>query len=146
MAFIWKFHVNGEEEREAAANCTWEDSWVQCWGSVTFWYGSGSSDPYLWQTDPDADPGGPKRYGSYGSGSGCGFGTDKKSKKLLEIMVFLTIFDWWWKYPEPDPYLWLKDPDADPWGPRTYGFYGYGYGCGSGRPNTGWVRYLTWQT
>ncbi len=29
-------------------------------GSVTFWYGSGcgsgSSDPYLWLTDPDADP------------------------------------------------------------------------------------------
>ncbi len=26
----------------------------QCWGSVTFWYGSGcgSSDPYLWLTDP----------------------------------------------------------------------------------------------
>ncbi len=24
----------------------------QCSGSVTFWYGSGSSDPYLWLTDP----------------------------------------------------------------------------------------------
>ncbi len=36
----------------------------QYWGSVTFWYGSGSSDPYLWQTDPDADPGGPKTHGS----------------------------------------------------------------------------------
>jgi hypothetical protein len=28
----------------------------QCYGSVTFWYGSGSSDPYLSPTDPDADP------------------------------------------------------------------------------------------
>jgi hypothetical protein len=31
----------------------------KCCGSVTFWYGSGcgcgSSDPYLWLTDPDAD-------------------------------------------------------------------------------------------
>ncbi len=31
-----------------------------CCGSVTFWYGSGSSDPYLCPTYPDADPGGPK--------------------------------------------------------------------------------------
>ncbi len=28
----------------------------QCSGSVTFWYGSGFSDPYLWLTDPDEDP------------------------------------------------------------------------------------------
>ncbi len=32
---------------------------AQCSGSMTFWYGSGcgsgSSDPYLWLTDPDAD-------------------------------------------------------------------------------------------
>jgi hypothetical protein len=38
-----------------------------CCGSVTFWYGlgfvSGSSDPYLCLTDPDADPGGPKTFG-----------------------------------------------------------------------------------
>jgi hypothetical protein len=26
--------------------------------------------PYSWLTDPDADPGGPKTYGSYGFGSG----------------------------------------------------------------------------
>jgi hypothetical protein len=32
--------------------------WVdkeQCWGSVTFWCGSGSPDPYLWLMDPDPD-------------------------------------------------------------------------------------------
>jgi hypothetical protein len=29
-----------------------------------FLYGSGSSDPYLWLMDPDADPGGSKTYGS----------------------------------------------------------------------------------
>jgi len=31
--------------------------WVdkeQCWGSVTFWYGSGDPDPYIWLMDPDA--------------------------------------------------------------------------------------------
>jgi hypothetical protein len=44
---------------------------LQCCGSaLTFWYGCGSSDPYLCLTDPDADPGGPKTYGSE-----CGSGT-----------------------------------------------------------------------
>ncbi len=28
----------------------------QCWGSVTFWCGSGSPDPYLWLIDPDPVP------------------------------------------------------------------------------------------
>ncbi len=43
------------------------------------------------------------------------------------IKVFLTIFPWWWKDPEPDPYLWLSDSDADPGGPKTYhGSYGSG--------------------
>ncbi len=58
---------------------------LQCCGSVTFWYGSGcgsgSSDPYLCLTDLDADPGGPKTYGSYESGSGCGSTTLLSSKK-----------------------------------------------------------------
>ncbi len=26
---------------------------LQCCGSATFWYGSGSADPYLWLTHPD---------------------------------------------------------------------------------------------
>ncbi len=26
----------------------------QCCGCVTFWYGSGSTDPYFWLTDPDS--------------------------------------------------------------------------------------------
>ncbi len=46
----------------------------QCCRSVTFLYGSGcgsgSSYLHFWLTDPDADPGGPKTYGSCGSGSG----------------------------------------------------------------------------
>ncbi len=28
----------------------------QCWGSVTFWCGSGSEYPYLWLLDPDPTP------------------------------------------------------------------------------------------
>ncbi len=91
----------------------------QCWGSVTFWYGSvcGSSDPYLWLTDPDT--GGPKTYGSE-----CKFETMvhlhnsskiKSHKKLQNSIkqVLFTILAWWWKDPEPDQYLWLMDQDAD---------------------------------
>ncbi len=33
-------------------------AFLQCWGFVTFWWWSGSADPYLWLMDPD--PGGPK--------------------------------------------------------------------------------------
>jgi hypothetical protein len=49
---------------------------------VTFWYGSGygSSDPYLYLTDPDADPGSQKR-----SGSECGSGILVKSHKEITI-------------------------------------------------------------
>jgi hypothetical protein len=32
-------------------------------------------DPYLVLMDLDANPGNPKTYGSYGSGSGCGSGS-----------------------------------------------------------------------
>jgi hypothetical protein len=28
----------------------------QCCGSITFWYGSGSAEPYQWLTDPDSNP------------------------------------------------------------------------------------------
>ncbi len=88
-------------------------SFRQCCGSVTFWYGSGcgSSDPFLWLTDPDGDPVGPEKH-------------DPEYwyiyiilQRFKEIKVFLIIFAWWWK----DPYLWLRDPDADPGGPKTYG-------------------------
>jgi hypothetical protein len=30
--------------------------WTQCWGSLTFWCGSGSADPHLWLMDPDPTP------------------------------------------------------------------------------------------
>jgi hypothetical protein len=67
-------------------------------GSVTFWYGSGcgsgSSDPYLCPTDPEADPGGPKTDGS-GSGTLVKSHKDVCHKTVdLEIkgLVFLTVF------------------------------------------------------
>ncbi len=42
-------------------------------------------DPYLWQTDLDADPGGPKTYESYLSGSGCG---SRSPTQLMVIRIF----------------------------------------------------------
>ncbi len=54
----------------------------QCFGSVTFWYGSRcrsrSSNPYFCLTDSDADLGGPK---SYGSVSGTMVKSQKEVKK-----------------------------------------------------------------
>ncbi len=29
---------------------------TQCCGSMKFWYGFGSADPYIWLIDPDVDP------------------------------------------------------------------------------------------
>jgi hypothetical protein len=114
--------------------------WSQCCGSVIFWYGSGcgSSDPYIWLTEPDADPVEKKhkdptepdadseRWYNYKNKK------SKRSHKTVEIKVFLTSFAWRWKAPEPHPYLWLTNPDGDPGGPKTYGSYGSGRGCGSG--------------
>ncbi len=57
---MWKGSCSLAEQRFELRH-----SEIQCWGSVTFWYGSVSSDPYLWLTNPDADPGGPKTYGFY---------------------------------------------------------------------------------
>jgi hypothetical protein len=42
------------------------------------------------------------------------------------IKIFLTIFAWWQKDPDPDPYLWLTDPNPDPEGLKTYGSGGSG--------------------
>ncbi len=63
---------------------------LQCWGSVTFLYGSGcgsgSSDPYLCLTDPDVDPGGPDSEYWYI------YIILHRSYKTVEIKVFITIF------------------------------------------------------
>ncbi len=61
-----KLVSTNERSRWNACRSTYaQESWFhQCGGSVTFWCGSGrgsgSSDPYLWLTDPNADPVGPK--------------------------------------------------------------------------------------
>jgi hypothetical protein len=57
-----------------------------CCGSVTYWYGSGSSNPYLCLTDAD-----PEAPASYGLGSGCGSGTlikSYRSHKTVESRFF----------------------------------------------------------
>ncbi len=56
----------------------------------------------------------------------------KRSHKTVGIKVFLTIFAWWQKGPDPDPYLRLVDPD--PGGPKT---------CGSGGSGLGSVTLVT---
>ncbi len=40
----------------ACNKCFKKSSSKLCCGSVTFWYESGSADPYLWLTDPDSAP------------------------------------------------------------------------------------------
>ncbi len=48
----------------------------QCWGSVTFWRGSGSPDPYLWLMDPNPTP----------------FFSDFKDAKKIFLYFFLETF------------------------------------------------------
>ncbi len=86
-------------------------TFLQCWGSVTFWYGSGcgsgSSDPYLWLKDPDRGSGKPKK--PYGSGCEELVNNHKevtKQKKSRLSYYFCLMMD-----PEPDSeprirYLW----------------------------------------
>ncbi len=65
---------------------------------------------------------------------GTSFFKDKRSitsHKAVGIKVFLTIFAWWKKDPDPDPYLWQMDSDPDPRGPKTYGSDVSGFGSGS---------------
>ncbi len=50
-SMILHTYIDGELLRIMVQSCE------QCSGSVTFWYGSGSLDPHLWQ---HADQGGPK--------------------------------------------------------------------------------------
>ncbi len=50
-----------------------------------------------------------------------------KRKQCCGSVIF------WYGSGFSDPYLCLTDPDADPEGPKTYGYYGSGPGCGSGK-------------
>ncbi len=51
------------------------------------------------------------------------FFKDTNSRRSHETVGIkgLTIFAWWKKDPDPDPYLWLIDLDPDQGGPKTYG-------------------------
>jgi hypothetical protein len=48
-------------------------------------------DPNKQIRDPDTDPGGPKTYGSYGSGSGCGSETLEKKSIILMHQTALSV-------------------------------------------------------
>jgi hypothetical protein len=79
----------------------------------------------------------------WGTGTFSSFFIGKKSKrshKIVEIYVFLTIFAWWQKDPDPDPYLWLMDPD--PGGPKTRGS---GFGAGSAAQHW-YVSWWNWRS
>ncbi len=105
--------------------------WTQCWGSVIFWYGSGSSDKYLWLTDPDsdADLGWPK---SYGSGSGCGTlvkSQEEVTKQKKFKFFFLFLLDM--EGSGAGSVLLTSGSGSNPGGPKTYGS---GSWCVSGSP------------
>jgi hypothetical protein len=90
---------------------------------MRFWYGSGSADPYLWQTDPDPTPTLAPDPVIFVSDLYIIFQRWKVIKKSQHSrnQVFLIIFAWWKKNLEPDPYLVLMDPAPDPGDPKhTY--------------------------
>ncbi len=111
-------------------------NWNQYWGSVRFWCGCGSADPYLWLMDPAPDP--------------TPFFSDlEDAKKIIFFLIFFLITYPQAHYlesyklvfcqnfcvkilfckhyfsplntfmrkgkdldPDPDPYLWLMDPEG----------------------------------
>ncbi len=80
---------------------------------MTFWYGSGSADPYLWLTDSDPEPA-ISFFVYYFLKLHLHNFSQMKSLKEQEVWrFFLNIFAWWLK--EPD--LVLADKDPDPGGP-----------------------------
>ncbi len=110
-------------------------SFRQCCGSMKFWYGSGSPDPYLWLMDPDptSDPTpffidfkDAKKYffPYFFLFLTCPQAHHLQSKKFNFLLKFcvkilfcrhcfspLNIFMRKGKDPDPDPYLWLMDPN-----------------------------------
>jgi hypothetical protein len=80
-----------------------------------------------------ADPGGPKTYGSYRSGSKYRFGTQVKSHKEFtnsRNQVFSYYFCLTMEGSGAGSVVCQTDPDADPGGPKIY--ESYGSECGSG--------------
>ncbi len=111
----------------------------QCWGSVAFWCGSGSADPYFWLMDPDPDP----------TADTIPFFSDHRNITgtfSLNFMLkfWVNIFCehyfsrsthlWERKGKEPDPYLLLMDPD--PGVPKTCGSGSYRCSHSGFKPKT----------
>jgi hypothetical protein len=105
---------------------------------MTFWYGSGSTDPCLWLMDPDLDPVIfiidlqdakkktkkkevflPFTFWRYIHHFSKIKVKKKYGNKTVGIKVFLTIFAWLYKDPEQDLdlYIWLTDPVLDTYPP-----------------------------
>ncbi len=89
--------------------------YIQCSESVTFWYGSGSADPYFWLTDPDPSvkfKTSTKFFAYYFLKVHLRHSSKIKVIKMSqnsENQGFSHYFAWWWKDPDPDSYLWLTD-------------------------------------
>ncbi len=115
----------------------------QCSGSVTFWYGTGSWDPYLLPKNPDADPAlsvsdqqdNNKNNFFPFSFYACSFSVhlhhsskiknhDEVTKQLKSR--FSSFFVCWWKDPEPEPDPYKEITDPDPGDPKKQ--YGSGLG------------------
>ncbi len=123
-------HRNKDVSKERILILMLHKSWLllqQCSGSVTFWYGSGSEDSYLWLTEMDRalfisdfQDAQKKFFFVF-----ClilfediftSFSKIKiiNSHKTVEIKVFLAIFARWWK--NPDPYLWrIRIQNTEHW-------------------------------
>jgi len=56
LFYIYKECYIGTSFTDSMAAQYMHHTTKQCWGSVTFWCGSGSTDVYLWLMDPDPTP------------------------------------------------------------------------------------------
>ncbi len=110
----------------------------QCWGSVTFWCGSGSADPYLWLLDPDPYPYPASFFSdlkmqkniffslffSYNWNTGT-LSSVLKIKFLLKFCAKILFCNHYLrKGKDPNPQLRIMDPDPDPGGQKTCGSCG----------------------
>ncbi len=93
-------------------------SWMQCCGSVTFWYGSWSWSCYFlhwpskWQHN----------FLLISSWSYIYIIFQRCHRTAGNQGFSYYFFGWRYKDPDLDPYLWLTDSNADPGGPKTYGY------------------------
>ncbi len=119
------------------------------WGTVTFWCGSWSPDPYLWLMNADQTPDPTPFFIDFKDAKEKYFFhfffitfpqahhlQSKKLNFLLKVCVrflfcrhfFSPLNTLMRKGKDPDPYLWLLDPDPNPGGPKTCGSSSSGSG------------------